>query len=60
MKGMDFPEPVISQAVEPKSKADQDKMGLALAKLAEEDPTFKMRTDPETGQTVISEWVNFT
>lgn len=54
MKGMDFPEPVISQAVEPKSKADQDKMGLALAKLAEEDPTFKMRTDPETGQTVIS------
>ena len=54
MKGMEFPEPVISQAVEPKSKADQDKMGLALQKLAEEDPTFKMRTDPETGQTVIS------
>ena len=54
MKGMEFPEPVISQAVEPKSKADQDKMGLALQKLAEEDPTFKMHTDTETGQTVIS------
>ena len=54
LKGMEFPEPVISQAVEPKSKADQDKMGIALAKLAEEDPTFKMKTDPETGQTVIS------
>lgn len=54
MKGMEFPEPVISQALEPKSKADQDKMALALAKLAEEDPTFKMHTDPETGQTVIS------
>ena len=54
LKGMEFPEPVISQAVEPKSKADQDKMGLALAKLAEEDPTFKMKTDHETGQTVIS------
>ena len=51
---MEFPEPVISQAVEPKSKADQDKMGIALAKLAEEDPTFKMKTDHETGQTVIS------
>ena len=54
MKGMEFPEPVISQAVEPKTKADQDKMALALSKLAEEDPTFKMHTDPETGQTVIS------
>ena len=54
MKGMEFPEPVISQAVEPKSKADQDKMALALNKLAEEDPTFRMHTDPETGQTVIS------
>ena len=54
MKGMEFPEPVISQAVEPKSKADQDKMALALSKLAEEDPTFKMHTDIETGQTVIS------
>ncbi|MBQ2873090.1 MAG: elongation factor G [Bacilli bacterium] len=54
LKGMEFPEPVISQAVEPKSKADQDKMGVALAKLAEEDPTFRMKTDHETGQTVIS------
>ena len=54
MKGKEFPEPVISQALEPKSKADQDKMALALTKLAEEDPTFRMHTDPETGQTVIS------
>ena len=54
LKGMEFPEPVISQAVEPTSKADQDKMGLALQKLAEEDPTFRMKTDHETGQTVIS------
>ena len=54
LKGMEFPEPVISQAVEPKSKADQDKMGIALQKLAEEDPTFRMKTDHETGQTVIS------
>ena len=54
MQGMEFPEPVISQALEPKSKADQDKMALALTKLAEEDPTFRMHTDPETGQTVIS------
>ena len=53
LKGMAFQEQVISQAVEPKSKADQDKMGLALAKLAEEDPTFRMHTDVETGQTVI-------
>jgi elongation factor G len=48
-----FPEPVIHVAVEPKTKADQDKMGLALAKLAEEDPTFRLRTDQETGQTII-------
>jgi elongation factor G len=48
-----FPEPVISVAIEPKTKADQDKMGLALAKLAEEDPTFRLRTDQETGQTII-------
>ena len=53
LKGMDFPEPVIAQAVEPKTKNDQDKMALALQKLAEEDPTFKMHTDHETGQTVI-------
>ena len=54
MTGMEFPETVIDEAIEPKSKGDQDKMGLALGKLAEEDPTFKYRTDPETGQTVIS------
>jgi elongation factor G len=48
-----FPEPVIHVAVEPKTKGDQDKMGLALAKLAEEDPTFRLRTDQETGQTII-------
>ena len=53
LKGMDFPEPVIAQAVEPKTKNDQDKMALALQKLAEEDPTFRMHTDHETGQTVI-------
>ena len=54
MKGMEFPEPVITQALEPKSKGDQDKMTIALAKLAEEDPTFRWNTDAETGQTVIS------
>ncbi len=54
MKGMEFPEPVITQALEPKSKADQDKMAIALSKLAEEDPTFRWNTDPETGQTVVS------
>lgn len=51
---MEFPEPVIDVAIEPKSKADQDKMGIALAKLAEEDPTFRTQTNPETGQTIIS------
>ena len=54
LESMEFPEPVISVAVEPKTKAGQDKMGLALAKLAEEDPTFKTYTDGETGQTIIS------
>ncbi|MBV8573926.1 MAG: elongation factor G, partial [Acetobacteraceae bacterium] len=54
LESISFPEPVISVAVEPKSKADQDKMGIALQKLAEEDPTFRVRTDEETGQTVIS------
>ncbi|HEY8425446.1 MAG TPA: elongation factor G [Limnochordales bacterium] len=49
-----FPEPVISQAIEPKTKADQDKLGVALQRLAEEDPTFRVRTDAETGQTLIS------
>jgi elongation factor G len=54
LESMEFPEPVISVAVEPSTKNDQDKMGIALQKLAEEDPTFKVRTDPETGQTIIS------
>ena len=54
MNGMEFPLPVIDEAIEPKSKADQDKMVIALQKLAEEDPTFRYKTDSETGQTVIS------
>ncbi len=54
LESMEFPEPVISVAIEPKTKAGQDKMGMALAKLAEEDPTFKAHTDEETGQTIIS------
>ncbi|EKY5043688.1 elongation factor G [Listeria monocytogenes] len=54
LESMEFPEPVIQVAIEPKSKADQDKMGQALAKLAEEDPTFRAETDQETGQTLIS------
>ena len=51
---MEFPEPVISQAVEPKTKADQEKMGIALGRLAQEDPSFRVRTDEESGQTIIS------
>lgn len=54
LESMEFPDPVISVAVEPKTKADQEKMGVALQKLAEEDPTFRVRTDAETGQTIIS------
>ena len=54
LESMDFPEPVISVAIEPKTKADQDKMGIALGKLAEEDPTFTTESNPETGQTIIS------
>ncbi|WP_188399587.1 elongation factor G [Sporomusa sp. GT1] len=54
LESMVFPDPVISIAVEPKTKADQEKMGVALNRLAEEDPTFKMHTDQETGQTIIS------
>jgi translation elongation factor EF-G len=54
LERMEFPEPVISQAVEPKSKADQEKMGLALSRLAAEDPSFRVRTDEESGQTIIS------
>jgi len=54
LESMVFPEPVISVAVEPKTKADQEKMGVALQKLAEEDPTFRVHTDPESSQTIIS------
>ncbi|MHB9096048.1 MAG: elongation factor G [Eubacteriales bacterium] len=54
LEQMEFPEPVIDVAIEPKTKADQEKMGLALQRLAEEDPTFRIRTDQETGQTIIS------
>ena len=54
LERMEFPEPVISVAVEPKTKADQEKMGIALSKLASEDPSFRVRTDEESGQTIIS------
>ena len=54
LERMEFPDPVISVAVEPKSKADQEKMGVALGKLAQEDPSFRVKTDEETGQTIIS------
>jgi elongation factor G len=54
LESMDFPEPVISVAIEPKTKADQEKMGVALGKLAQEDPTFKIHTDTDTNQTIIS------
>jgi elongation factor G len=54
LERMEFPEPVISVAVEPKTKADQEKMGVALSKLAQEDPSFRVRTDEESGQTIIS------
>lgn len=54
LESMEFPDPVISVAIEPKTKADQDKMGVALGKLTDEDPTFKVHTDHETGQTIIA------
>ena len=54
LERMEFPDPVISQAVEPKTKADQEKMGVALGRLAQEDPSFRVRTDEESGQTIIS------
>src|SRR3989440_2709766 len=54
LERMEFPEPVISQAVEPKTKVDQEKMGVALSRLAQEDPSFRVRTDEESGQTIIS------
>src|SRR5690606_37706482 len=54
LESMSFPDPVIGIAVEPKTKADVDKMGMALSKLAEEDPTFQVKTDEASGQTIIS------
>src|SRR5258707_11223403 len=54
LEKMEFPEPVISQAVEPKTKVDQEKMGVALSRLAQEDPSFRVRSDEESGQTIIS------
>jgi elongation factor G len=54
LESISFPIPVISVAIEPKTTADQDKMGVALQKLSEEDPTFKVRQDEETGQTIIA------
>jgi len=54
LERMDFPEPVIHVAVEPKTKVDQEKMGVALNRLAQEDPSFRVRTDEESGQTIIS------
>src|SRR5438093_11261349 len=54
LEAMTFPEPVIAVAIEPKTKADQEKMGVALNKLAQEDPTFRIHTDPDTAQTIIS------
>jgi elongation factor G len=54
LESMDFPDPVIQVSIEPKTKVDQEKMGIALSRLAQEDPTFKVKTDPETGQTIIA------
>src|SRR6202034_28945 len=54
LESIDFPKPVIAVAVEPKTKADQEKMGMALAKLAQEDPTFRVHTDPDSGHTILS------
>src|SRR5699024_8296059 len=54
LERMDFPEPVISVAVEPRTQADQEKMGMALTRLAQEDPSFRVHTDEESGQTIIA------
>ena len=54
LESMDFPAPVIEQAIEPKTKSDQEKLGMAIQRLAEEDPTFRVHTDDETGQTIIA------
>ena len=60
LESMDFPEPVISLAIEPKTKADQEKLGQGLGKLMAEDPTFRVQTDEETGQVVIPAWASCT
>ena len=60
LESMNFPEPVISVAVEPKTKEDQEKMGVALGRLAQEDPSFRLRTDEESGQTIMSGTVSYT
>ena len=60
LERMVFPEPVISQAVEPKTKGRPGKMGIALNRLAQEDPSFRVRTDEESGQTIIAAWANCT
>ena len=60
LESMKFPDPVIGIAIEPKTKADVDKMGMALAKLAEEDPTFTVRTDEASGKLLFQEWVSCT
>ncbi len=60
LEKMEFPEPVIEIAVEPKSKADQEKLGIALSKLAAEDPSFRVSTDQESGQTILKGWASST
>ena len=60
LESMTFPEPVIEVKIEPKTKADQDKLALALQRLAEEDPTFRVKTDPETSETLIAGWASCT
>jgi len=60
LEKMEFPEPVIEIAIEPKSKADQERLGVALAKLVAEDPSFRVHTDQESGQTILKEWASFT
>jgi elongation factor G len=60
LEAMNFPEPVIGLAIEPKTQADLDRLGMALGKLSEEDPTFRVQTDEETGQTLFQVWVSFT
>jgi elongation factor G len=60
LESMDFPEPVISLSIEPKTKADQEKLGVGLQKLMAEDPTFRVKTDQQTGEVVIAAWASST